>query len=193
MNLWIEFPWKIPFLALIVILYTYCRFGSLRSIGFSCSPNFMSTFLWAAIVSFVIIVLVGYLMVPLLEAVFGETDYSAYGELVGNEKAAFQLWWTAMISAAVGEEIVFRGFLLGTLERVIGKEIWHKFFIVIFGALLFGLVHYQQGISGIISIIVVGLIFGAAFFASKKNLWSLILAHAIVDTWGIYSIYKGWY
>lgn len=153
----------------------------------------MSTFLWAAIVSFVIIVLVGYLIVPLLEAVFGETDYSAYGALVGNEKAAFQLWGTAMISAAVGEEIVFRGFLLGTLERVIGKEIWHKFFIVIFGALLFGLVHYQQGISGIISIIVVGLIFGAAFFASKKNLWSLILAHAIVDTWGIYSIYKGWY
>ena len=49
-------------------------------------------------------------------------------------------------------------------------------------AILFGLIHWYQGIPGIVLTGTVGLIFGAFYFLPGRNLWPLILAHGIINS-----------
>jgi len=39
---------------------------------------------------------------------------------------------------------------------------------------------------------VAGLILGAAFLLSGRNLWACILAHGLIDTVGVVAVYFGW-
>jgi hypothetical protein len=39
---------------------------------------------------------------------------------------------------------------------------------------------------------VAGLILGAAFLLSGRNLWTWVLAHGFIDTFGVVALYFGW-
>ena len=39
---------------------------------------------------------------------------------------------------------------------------------------------------------IAGLILGAAYMLSGRNLWAAILAHGFIDTVGVVSLYFGW-
>lgn len=64
---------------------------------------------------------------------------------------------------------------------------------MVIGATLFGAAHWDQDLPGVLATGTAGLLFGAAFFLSRRNLPALILAHGLVDTWGLYALYRGWY
>lgn len=53
--------------------------------------------------------------------------------------------------------------------------------------------HASQGVSGVLLTGLVGAVFGYAYLRSNRNLWALILAHGLVDTWGVTTLYLGWY
>ncbi|PYV54895.1 MAG: hypothetical protein DMG98_16980 [Acidobacteria bacterium] len=57
---------------------------------------------------------------------------------------------------------------------------------------LFGYGHYYKGPSGIVDSGMAGLILGAAFLLSGRNLWVCILAHGFIDTFAIVALYFGW-
>ena len=59
-------------------------------------------------------------------------------------------------------------------------------------AVLFGFGHYYKGPSGILDSGMAGLILGAAFILSKRNLWVCILAHGFIDTVGVIAAFMGW-
>ncbi|SON77302.1 Putative membrane protease (fragment) [Xanthomonas phaseoli pv. phaseoli] len=61
------------------------------------------------------------------------------------------------------------------------------------GGVVFGAMHASQGISGIVLTGIVGAAFGYAYLRSNRNLLALILAHGLVDTWGVTTLYLGWY
>jgi len=61
----------------------------------------------------------------------------------------------------------------------------------VFVAVLFGIGHYYKGPSGIIDSGVAGLILGAAFVLSGRNLWASILAHGFIDTFGVIVLFLG--
>ncbi len=62
---------------------------------------------------------------------------------------------------------------------------------IILSSMMFGIVHGYQGISGMITTGIVGLILGHAYYRNQNNLMVGILAHGIYDTYGLTMIYFG--
>jgi hypothetical protein len=59
-------------------------------------------------------------------------------------------------------------------------------------AALFGLGHFYKGPAGVLDSGVAGLVLGAAYLVSGRNLWASVLAHGFIDTFGVVAIYFGW-
>jgi membrane protease YdiL (CAAX protease family) len=94
------------------------------------------------------------------------------------------LVWIAIVawgSAAFGEELLWRGFLMDRLARLPGLS-GRTAAVLVIQAVLFGLPHLYQGWSGVIVTGTVGLILGWMRIRTRGNLWPLIIAHGLVDT-----------
>jgi hypothetical protein len=63
---------------------------------------------------------------------------------------------------------------------------------VVVVAVLFGYGHYYKGPSGIVDSGVAGLILGAAYLLSGRDLWTCILAHGFIDTLAVVAVFLGW-
>lgn len=92
---------------------------------------------------------------------------------------AERIWWIFVsLTAGITEEILYRGFLI------------HYFFAapfhaalavaVIVSSVIFGACHLYQGIAGVISAAILGLIFGAIFLMTGNLLVPMVL-HALID------------
>jgi membrane protease YdiL (CAAX protease family) len=131
---------------------------------------------------------------PILASITGHLpDLSQFAALKGNSQ--FLLIWLAIswTVAAFGEEIVYRGYFMNRVTDLIGKSQTAWVASLFLSAILFGLIHYYQGTSGMVSTGISGLVFGILYLATKKNLWAPILAHGAYDTVGFLLIYLGKY
>lgn len=86
------------------------------------------------------------------------------------------------VGAAVGEELLMRGFLLNSLITLFGQRRMALAAAVSVHALIFGLLHISQGIPGIIGTGVVALILGCVYLFTKRQLFPLILAHGLINS-----------
>jgi hypothetical protein len=115
-------------------------------------------------------------------------DYSALVELLEGNLTLY-LWMLLPVSlgsAAIGEELVLRGFLQHRLTGLSGA--WMA---VVLQALFFAAVHFYQGIGGMIEVFVVGLVFGALYLRSGRNLIPIMIAHGLIDAYGVTVLYLG--
>jgi membrane protease YdiL (CAAX protease family) len=125
----------------------------------------------------------------LVESLFSiETDYSRFENLRNNLKPTLQLLLSIWVSAALCEEIIFRGFLLEKVKWI-SKNNWVA---IVISALLFGSIHIYQGPSGIIITTLSGIILGAIYVKSNFNLFLLFIIHGIADSIFFINIYTGW-
>jgi uncharacterized protein len=87
--------------------------------------------------------------------------------------------WTL---AALGEELAYRGYLLNRVAELAGggRTAWLASLCGV--AVLFGLGHLYQGLTGVVDSTVSGLVFGGLYLASGRNLWVPILTHGLTDT-----------
>ena len=116
------------------------------------------------------------------------TDLTLFQTLLEGNLGMY-LWFLIPVawgSAAIGEEILARGFLLHRTEGLTGTVA-----AVILQAALFALAHSYQGPSGMINIFVLALVFGAVYVKCGRNLLPLILAHGLIDTISLTMIYLG--
>ena len=116
-----------------------------------------------------------------------------WGDIKGNLQ--LYLIWLALawVSAAFGEEMFFRGFIITRLLSVFGGIRLAPVIAVLIAGIFFGYVHmYYQGMRGFIMTGVIGIAFGAMFFLFRKNLWPVILVHGIVDSIGFTARYMDW-
>jgi uncharacterized protein len=101
--------------------------------------------------------------------------FSFFLPLTGAER----IWWIFVsLTAGITEEILYRGFLI------------HYFFsapfhaavavAVIVSSLIFGAGHLYQGVAGVISSAILGLIFSAIFLMTGTLLVPMVL-HALID------------
>jgi len=82
-----------------------------------------------------------------------------------------------VITAAVGEELIFRGYLIPRLQLYF-KSIWTP---IIISALLFGLAHASYGtLSNTLGPLYIGLIFGW-YYQKYNNIKVLMICHFIID------------
>ncbi len=134
------------------------------------------------------------LLISLIQLVFpiAQQDLSRFDFLRGNLPNLIlnvvAIWFTAGFL----EELVWRGYLMNRLVDLQGNTTKLAWVISLVGsAIIFGLGHTYQGLGGVIRIIAAGLLFGAAFLAVRRNLWPLIIAHALLDTISFVGHYFG--
>jgi uncharacterized protein len=94
--------------------------------------------------------------------------------------------------AAFGEEICYRGYLLDRAAVFAGGSRVAQGAALLASAVLFGFGHYYKGPSGIIDSAVAGLILGAVYLLTRRNLWTSVLAHGFIDTFALIAAYFGW-
>ncbi|MEO1078748.1 MAG: type II CAAX endopeptidase family protein [Pseudomonadota bacterium] len=114
-------------------------------------------------------------------------DLTAFVVLIEG-KLSMYLWMLIPVcwgSAAIGEELLVRGFLQHRLTGMTGRGTG-----VALQALIFAAAHFYQGLSGVIMVFVIGLVFGLVYQRSR-NLLPLFLAHGLIDTFSITAIYLG--
>lgn len=82
-----------------------------------------------------------------------------------------------VFTAAVGEELIFRGYLIPRLQLYF-KSIWVS---IIISAVLFGLAHASYGtISNTLGPLYIGLVFGW-YYQKYRNIKVLMICHFIID------------
>ncbi len=77
-----------------------------------------------------------------------------------------------LVPVAVHEEVIFRGLLLPYLWRISGSAL----IATLLSALIFGVLHINQGLLAMVQIIGLGAVFGT-FFVFSRSLLAVCLAH----------------
>jgi membrane protease YdiL (CAAX protease family) len=92
--------------------------------------------------------------------------------------AEFPAVWILPFSLFVGihEEVLFRGFFLSRMRAVSRSSA----VAIIVTSLIFGLLHFYQGLLGIFQTTMIGL-FLAIVVTYSRTLWPAIIAHAVFD------------
>jgi uncharacterized protein len=176
--------------AALTVLVVQLLGGGLGQIGLIAPPR-----LWRLIG----LVLLGIVLFYLLSGVamalarhFGFTsDLSSFAYLRGNLNAYLLMLAIAWSSAAVAEEIVFRGFLLNRLRMVDGGGWLAAGTALLVSSALFGAGHFYQGPGGMIVTGAAGLALGITTLIARGNLWPAIMVHGVVDTIGLTILYLG--
>lgn len=194
----LDFDYSVPVSVVIAVIVitllqrakgeTWKQLGLFRSVSAGSLAGWTVAIVGAAFIS-------SFMIINPLSAAFDlpRPDFSRFDEMRGNP--ALLLVWLIPIawgSAAFGEEMLLRGFLMNRLAAIMGNGQGAWVAAAVGQALLFGLGHAYQGITGVITTMSIGLIMGIAFLLNGRNLWPLILAHGIIDTFGLLAIYKGY-
>jgi CAAX protease family protein len=131
---------------------------------------------------------------PLLVRWIGKMpDLSEVETVHGNVKLFLiflALTWTL---AALGEELVYRGYLMNRFAGLFHdtRAAWVVSLIVI--SIVFGSGHIDQGSTGMIENIWDGLLLGTLYLACGRNLTAAIVAHGVTDTVDILLMFMGKY
>jgi membrane protease YdiL (CAAX protease family) len=111
-------------------------------------------------------------------------------DLAGNLPRLLTLLAISWSTAAIGEEVLFRGFLQTRLRALLGAGRHAGLGAVLLQAMLFGAVHAYQGPTGILTSGLIGLVFGALMLRFR-NVWPLVIAHGLIDTVAMLALYAG--
>src|SRR5262249_21506766 len=90
----------------------------------------------------------------------------------------YEFLLAALACCAVGfsEELITRGFMFSRLEQLL-RSTWKALVIT---TALFASWHVYQGMRGVVSAGVTGLVYGAAFWWLRR-IWPVAIAHAVAD------------
>jgi membrane protease YdiL (CAAX protease family) len=107
----------------------------------------------------------------------------------GNPAALFEWLCVAWLVGGFSEELLFRAFFLNEIAGLL-RPVWlGRSIAIVLQAALFGSLHLYQGTLGFVGAGLFAILFGVAYLANGRNLWPLILVHAIFDCVGIVGVY----
>ncbi|GAA4272971.1 CPBP family intramembrane glutamic endopeptidase [Aquimarina gracilis] len=133
-----------------------------------------------------------YVMVPSVTYLTGQPiDFSVFEPYKGNLPATLNLLVFIWLSAAFGEEIVFRGYLMRQFTKFFGSSKVSLVINILFFGFIFGWIHAYQGISGQIVAGITGILLAVIFHIRKNDLWFNIAVHGFIDTVALVFIYYG--
>lgn len=108
---------------------------------------------------------------------------TADGTAVGGRLS----WWlvgAALVINPLFEEVLWLGYAVPTLERVVGTP---AAALVSLG--LRGVVHWNQGAQALVGVVPVGVVY-TAYFLRTRRLWPVVVAHVIVNAIGFSAMLK---
>ena len=156
-------------------------------LGFRKPKNFGKTLMVSAVILVTVIVsIISFEIIkdqlPFSIAPDTSSDGSRFGNLKGNYTLFFSIIFFIWVESLL-EELLDRGFLMNWLERLFSKSSFATIFAVIIQAAIFGFRHApSHGVSGAITVSIIGLIMGTAYMVFGRNLWPLIIAHCLLNT-----------
>lgn len=163
------------------------------ALGF-CRENFnaKNLLILAPLTAFGLFVLYVFALVPLIETLSGvPIHYTNTAELKGNLPTTISWLFVIWVTAAFGEEIIFRGYFIRQFVKFFGEsKISIAINILLFSS-FFGYMHMQQGITGQLVATSVGILFSVIFYLRKYDLWFMVMIHGFFNTLGILSFYFG--
>lgn len=147
-----------------------------------------------ALLAMVMVLVFMALVVPIISDLLGvsipESATDRFEFFLGKPFVFFAyLVLVIWIGAAMGEELLMRGFLLNSLISFFGDDKKGMTLAVILHALIFGMLHISQGVPGIISTGVVAVIFAVIYLLNGRKLFPLIIAHGLINSISIIAYY----
>jgi membrane protease YdiL (CAAX protease family) len=162
-------------------------------LGFRRPRSWRFVILLAAGAATLRILLGDFVIEPAATAIWPAPELPAgANEITGDAGYALMVLGLVWSFAAFGEEIAYRGYLMNRGADALGGTPLAFWIAAVASAVLFGYGHYYKGPAGVVDSGVAGLILAAAFIVSGRNLWTTVLAHGFIDTFGIVVLYFGW-
>ena len=166
----------------LIRLVLWLRRSSWREFGLKRPESWPQTIL-LAVGDLITIFIVVRLSMPVVIRLTGKPiDRTPFDALRGNLPALLLGLLVVWTLAAFGEELIFRGYLMNTLARVLGNKSGGWIFACTANAILFGLGHTYQGITGMLLLGIVGLLYALFYLGSGRNLWVPVFVHGLYDT-----------
>lgn len=192
-NVFKAVPSEVFLLAGLGLLSLLLRNRNLFAFGFGRPKSWVLVILVTIAAAAARILLPEVLIEPWATKIFPPEKISSVADgVAGNLQAALKLLALVWVYAALGEEFGYRGYILNRCAEALGGRRLAYVFAVIASAALFGIGHWYKGPAGVIDSGFAGLVLGAAYLASGRNLWAPILAHGLIDTTGVVFLYFGW-
>ncbi|ANM30021.1 hypothetical protein ABI59_11230 [Acidobacteria bacterium Mor1] len=153
-------------------------------------PRTLGLAVAGTVVLFVVGILVQAVVLPLfLKQATPET--SRFDAIRGNLPVLVRTLAVVWTTAAFGEEVVYRGFLLPRLERLFGGGRLAALCALLVGAVGFGLLHLYQGPAGVIVTGWTGIALGAIYYLNRRNIWAAVIAHGLTHLISFGMLYAG--
>lgn len=165
--------------AIAALWLTVRRGGSLADLGLVRPKRWLTVPVW--VLGIVITFVAAQALVPQLIAPFFDLpapDMSRYDFIRGDALAAISMALLLPLTAAIPEELVYRGFLIRQFTRLYGDGQRGALLAVLSQAIVFGAAHFQWGLGGIVMTSIMGLVWGGAYLLCGRNLWIVIMAHS---------------
>jgi membrane protease YdiL (CAAX protease family) len=170
---------------LIVTVILKIRGSGWRQIGMARPQSWKRTILLGIGVLLALLVMNIALQVIALNLPGAEVqpiDQSRFNLLNGNLVLFLLFVGAAWTTIAFGEEMFYRAFLITQLGDVLPGSRLGTALVLLFSSTIFGLVHWVEGPLGVINTFAMGLILGAVYLRSGRNLWITIIAHGLANT-----------
>jgi membrane protease YdiL (CAAX protease family) len=192
-NVFHVVPNEVPILVVLGLASMRLRNGGFAALGFRRPDSWRRILLIAIAAAALRIVLGQFVIDPLTALVWPPAAAPAGVEsIAGDIGTALMYLGIVWTFAAFGEEIAYRGYLMNRTADVGGRTTAAWWIAVVVASILFGYGHFYKGPSGIVDSGVAGFILGAAYLVSGRNLWTTVLAHGFIDTFGVVCLYFGW-
>jgi len=170
---------------LIATIFLKIRGSSWREIGLARPQSWKRTVLLGVGVLLALLVMNIALQVIALNlpgAEMAPIDQSRFNPLEGNLMIFLLFVLLSWTTIAFGEEMFYRAFLITQFQEVFPASKLGSGLVLFASSLIFGLVHWVEGPLGVMNTFVMGLILGAVYLRSGRNLWITIIAHGLANS-----------
>ena len=183
--------YKLVLLLLLASQSLWIRGLGWASVGLGRPPALLRAVLQGTVAAAIVLVAVRLVIVPLAVAVTGVSVDLSQVEAVRDDPGTLWIWIAQAVTlAAVGEELVFRGYLIRRVADLFGQSRLGLSIGLVISSMGFGWAHRYQGEAGMVATGLIGALL-ALLYLRTRSLWPVIICHALVDVTSLVVIYFG--
>ena len=185
-------PLGVPTAILVILVLLRLSGERFVDLGFERPKSWTKTFLLGAVLALGAQAFATLIVLPILQAAgIPLPDFSNFAGVEGNLSALLLFLFIGWVPAGFGEEIIWRGFFMTRLARLLGESRAAWIASVLGTSIIFGMLHTYQGTGGMILTGTAGVILGTIYLWSGRNLWLAIFTHGIMNTLSFTALYLG--
>lgn len=161
-----------------------------ESVGLARPRNWRNAIVVGMVAGLGLVLLELFVSYPLLTHLTGKPpDLSDFRPIVGNFGLLLLSVILIWIVAVLGEELVYRGYLMNRVAGFIGgtRPAWIISLLLV--SIVFGAGHIDQGVTGMTENVINGFLLGLLYLRFDRNLIVPIVAHGFSNTVDLLLIY----